>query len=112
MEGGPRFLTWEEKMLANLRSFVVAGLVGAGLLGLAGAAHGQSYQHIHKLSIKLEKQLKELHAEVDAHFKPTPQHAHLHKHVTRMQKLAGHIHHVIDEKGGVAHVRADVKELD
>jgi hypothetical protein len=83
-----------------------------GLLAAAPAAQAQGPAHIHRLTVALERQVRELHREVDAHARPTPQYRHLHREVAEMERLAHHIHEVVDRRLGRAHLREDVRRLD
>lgn len=86
---------------------------GAVLVLFTGSASaGPRFDHIDKLASQLERQARDLHKEVDAHFRRTPQYRHLHEDVTEMARLAQHIHEVAHDEGDVRHLRADVKKLD
>lgn len=73
---------------------------------------GPSFQHIDRLARQLERQARDLHDEVDAHFRPTPQYRHLHNDVEELEQLADHIHDVIHRGASVNHLRADARKLD
>ena len=99
-------------MKANTKSVFVGAFACVSMLILGTAADAQSFKHVHALANKLEKQLNVLHREADAHFRPFPKHVHLHNDIEKMQKLAHHIHDLVDEKGSLRHALADVKMLD
>jgi hypothetical protein len=84
----------------------------AGLFAAAPAAQAQGPGHIHRLTVDLERQVANLHSEVDVHARNTPQYRHLHREVAEMERLARHIHEVVDRRGGRNHLREDVRRLD
>jgi hypothetical protein len=84
----------------------------AALMTTTGTAEAHSYHHIDMLALKLQRQTRELHREVDIHFRHTRLYRHLHSDVEEMEHLAEHIHDVAHAHGSVAHLRADVEKLD
>lgn len=88
--------------------------VPAALVALcsAGTANAQSYRHIDRLALQLERQAREVHDEVHAHFRPTPAYRHLDRDVAEMERLARHVHEIAHRGGSVRHLRADVERLD
>lgn len=92
----------------------LGGTLAVALLGtFAGTAAAQapSRQHIDRLAVQLQRQLSDLHKEVDAHFRATAQYRELDRDVAEMERLAAHIHEVVDRGGGLGHIRADVGKL-
>jgi hypothetical protein len=73
---------------------------------------GPSFQHIDRLARQLERQARDLHEEVDNHFRPSPQYRHLHDDVEELEELADHIHDVLHRGASVTHLRADARKLD
>ncbi|MCI0462534.1 MAG: hypothetical protein L0Z62_36755 [Gemmataceae bacterium] len=99
-------------MIATYPKALLGLLVaGAGLFVTPQGAQAQSPQHIHRLALRLEKQAREVHREVHAHFRRTPQFRHLDRDVAGLERLAGHIHEVA-HRGSLAHLRADVRKMD
>ena len=96
----------------SLKTGLVATVMGMAIFGAANVAQAQSHEHIHRLAVKLQRQTAEMHAEVHAHFRATPDYVHLDRDVAEMQRLARHIHEVAHRGGSVAHLRADVEQLD
>jgi hypothetical protein len=104
--------TNEKGTAMSLKTGLVAAFLGTALFGMTGSAQAQSYQHIHRLALQLERQTAEMHREVHLHFRRTPDYVHLDRDVAEMERLARHIHDVVDQRGSVRHLRADVERLD
>jgi hypothetical protein len=84
----------------------------AALVTTAGTAQADVYQHLDSLAVKLQGQVRELHREVDLHFRNTTAYRHLHADMEQMERAAEHIHEVAHQRGSVTHLRADVERLD
>jgi hypothetical protein len=91
---------------------IAATFLGTALFGVTSSAQAQSYEHIHRLASRLERQTVEMHREVHAHFRGTPDYVHLDRDVAEMERLARHIHDVAHHRGSIRHLRADVERLD
>ena len=90
------------------------GTTAAVMMGLmtASAVQAQSFRHIDQLASQLERQVREVHEEVHAHFRLTSRYVHLDQDVAAMERLADHIHDLVHRGSSVSHMRSDVAELD
>jgi hypothetical protein len=93
-------------------AFALIVAAGASLFAAPQSAQAQSPRHIDRVARQLERQAREVHREVHAHFRRTPQFAHLDRDVSEMERLAHHIHDVAHRGGSLGHLRADVRKLD
>lgn len=96
----------------SLKTGLLAMVLGTAILGGANRAQAQSHGHIDRLAVRLQRETADMHAEVHAHFRRTPDYVHLDRDVAEMERLARHIHEVAHRGGSVAHLRADVEQLD
>jgi ATP phosphoribosyltransferase regulatory subunit HisZ len=99
-------------VFAHTKSLLIPILAAACGLFAAAPASAQSFAHIDRLAVALEGQAEQLHAEVHAHFRPTPAYRHLDRDVAEMERLARHIHEVAHYGGSVRHLRTDVERYD
>jgi hypothetical protein len=99
-------MNWKKHILA------MAIVTGVSLFGLASTAQAQSFRNVDKLARQLERQTRDMHKEVHEHFQASPQYQHLEADVTKMQKLAQHMHDLVDRNGNARHLRQDMNELD
>jgi hypothetical protein len=83
-----------------------------GLFAGSGAAQARSYAHLDHVARQLQRQARDLHDEVHAHFCNTRLYRHLDQHVAEMERLAAHLHEVAHRRGSILHLRADVSRLD
>lgn len=83
-----------------------------GLFTLGGTARAQSYEHVDRLAVQLERQARELHREVHNHFWNTPQFRHLDRDIEQLERLAAHVHEVAHHQGDLRHLRQDPRQLD
>jgi hypothetical protein len=90
----------------------MAALAVVGLLAGAGSANAQTAKHVDRVVVKLQRDLRDLHREVDRHFRDTRRYRELDRHVVEMEQAAAHIHKVLHEGGGRRHLREDVRKLD
>jgi hypothetical protein len=97
--------------LSTLKTGAAVVVAVAGLFA-GGTARAQSFAHIDRLAVQLERDARAMHREVDLHFRRTPQYRHLHDDVSEMERLARHIHEVVHRGASVRHLRSDVEELD
>ena len=97
-------------MVSHTKVAFVLTLGFAGLFG--GAAQAQSFHQIDRLAVQLQRQARELHREAHTHFRPTPQYQHLERDLSEIDRLAAHIHQLVDRRAGLDHVRAEVTKLD
>lgn len=95
----------------TLNGLAVAAVALASVLTSGGTVRAQSFEHIDRLAVRLQRQAEELHEEVHLHFRRTPQYRHLDRDVAAIERHAAHIHEVA-HRGDVRHFRADVRELD
>jgi len=98
-------------MMLN-KNKLAALVLGTAIFGATGTVQAQTYEHIDRLALRLARQTAEMHDEVHAHFRNTPDYRHLDHDVAEMERLARHIHDVAHHRGSLAHLRADVEELD
>ena len=87
-----------------------SAILATGLI--AGTAQAQSRDHLDRTARQLQAQLRDLHDEAHTHFRSTPQFREMDRHIGEMQQKAAHIQEVIRRRGGVDHLRADVRDLD
>jgi chemotaxis protein histidine kinase CheA len=99
-------------MIVSAMKTGVLTVAVASVFGFAAPAQAQSYEHIDRLARKIERKAHDLHKEVDAHARRTPQYDHLHRDVGEIEKLAAHIHEVAHKEGDMRHIRDDAKKLD
>src|SRR4051812_14186712 len=67
---------------------------------------------IDRLSRKLERDAHDLHEEVIVHFRKSPAFKDLNKHAREIERLAGRIHKLTDEKARPRQVREALNEID
>jgi hypothetical protein len=60
----------------------------------------------------MERQAEQMHHEVHAHFRLTPDYQHLDQAVTKMEQLAHHIHEVVHQDPDIQHLREDMEQID
>lgn len=81
-------------------------------LTIGSEAKAQSWQHVDRLAVQLQRQTRQMHNEVHAHFRNTPYFRHLDQDVDQMEQLARHIHDLAHHGHNIHHLRRDVEKLD
>lgn len=99
-------------MLTKYPTLLLAGLLSAAFSVPAAEIQAQSYRHIDYLAMQMERQAEQLHHEVHAHFRLTPDYQHLDQAVAKMEQLAHHIHEVVHQDPDIQHLREDVEQID
>lgn len=91
----------------------ISGLLAVAVIGLiAGTATAQDGDQLDRLAVQLQRQSRDLHREIDTHARNAPQYRELHRDVGELERLAAHLHELIERRGNPAHIRADVRKID
>jgi len=72
----------------------------------------RGYEALHRAAQAVERNARDLHEEVDTHFRPSPAYDHLHKHARDIERLAKAVHDITDEARNARLLREAVAKLD
>jgi hypothetical protein len=72
----------------------------------------RGFSDVHRAARAIEKNARDLHEEVDEHFRRSPAYRHLHQHTREIERLAKAIHDITDSGDGRRRLRAAVNRLD
>lgn len=97
-------MTRRYKQLLTLVMFFVLGTVASVTLA-------DDYHHIDNLALSIQRQTRQL-ARESYRFRHASQYRHLVQDLSKMQRLAQHIHEVAHHSGNVWHLRSDLAEFD
>ena len=78
---------------------------------LTGTAFADTYHHIDQLAVTVERQARQLEREMSA-YRFSPEYGHLLADSRRLSRLAEHMHEVAHNHGCIAHLEADLRQLD
>jgi hypothetical protein len=70
------------------------------------------YERIHSLARQLERDARFMLSETHAHFRGAPSYRQFDAQVHEIERLADHIHELVDRRASFFHVRNDVDRLD
>ena len=78
---------------------------------LSGTAFADTYHHIDQLAVTVERQARQLEREMSA-YRFSPEYGHLLADSRRLSRVAAHLHEVAHDRGCLAHLEADVRQLE
>lgn len=74
-------------------------------------AMADTYRHIDDLANDIERKARKIVSE-SRHYRHTPEYRHILQDAKDMRELADHLHDVAHDHGSLAHMEADVRQLD
>jgi hypothetical protein len=78
----------------------------------AGQASADTYEHLDDLALLLERQAREVVKETRQHYRKTPEYRYMLEDAKALVQSASHLHDVARRRGSLAHLEADVNDLD
>jgi hypothetical protein len=105
------------KTLTAVAALTFVALTGSNASAQFRSGHTHSgvsphYDRIHSLARQLERDARSLLSETDTHFRGSPSYRQFDAQVHEIERLADHIHDLVDHRAGFIHLRNDVERLD
>jgi len=96
----------------NIRKSLAAFTMLASVTALgASNASADEYRHIDELALDIQAKAALLTNET-VHYRHTSQYRHLVADAVALRRLAGHVHEIAHRRGSLAHLQADLRDLD
>ena len=97
--------------ISSLPKMIVAVIVSLGIFAGGQTAQAGGYSDVDLQALELQRRSRDLLHEFRVHYRRTCQYRQLLADTLEMYDLASHIHEVACNRGSLAHIRNDLREL-
>jgi len=104
--------TIQTAALAAVFGLLASGVAPAQTFRPVEPPRVRGYEALHRAAQAVERNARDLHEEVDRHFRPSPAYDQLHQQTREIERLARAVHDITDEARNAALLRAAVAKLD